>query len=162
MTANSKSWLFRMLLKTSSLIMTGLVLADLGCSTSSRADSKGSGSSNQAQSGRKKNADSTLHRAGQEASASEASEDKTVLAVSRAIRRNHLVSKPDQCIAYQFDGSSLKDAFVVDVREDHSHSECGGDPQTSPRLFTVRVSKKTGKMSTDANSPAGEFHSLPK
>jgi len=89
-------------------------------------------------------------------------EDETVLAVSQAVRKNELVGKPDQCIAYQFDGESSRDYFIVDVRENHRHSECGGDPQTSPRLFTVRVSKSTGEMSTDAKSVPGEFRALPQ
>ena len=93
----------------------------------------------------------------------EADEDKALLAVSAAIRKNHLVDqKPDQCLAYRVDSKSMKDAYVVEVRENHRHKECGGDPQTSPRLFTVRVAKATGDMTTDANSPAGEFRPLPK
>jgi hypothetical protein len=104
-------------------------------------------------------------RAGQQRpkeATSTSDEDKTVLAVSRAIRKNKLVDKPDQCLAYQFDAESSKDYFVVEVRENHRHTECGGDPQTSPRLFTVRVSRTNGEMSTDANSPSGEFHPLPQ
>ena len=86
-------------------------------------------------------------------------EDKTVLAVSKAIRKNHLTDLEDECLAYQFSDSD-KDYNVVEVRENHHYAKCGGDPQTSPRLFTVRVSKKTGNMYTDQGSPAGEFREL--
>jgi hypothetical protein len=85
-----------------------------------------------------------------------------LLAVSQAIRNNKLVEKPDQCLAYQFDGESSKEYFIVEVRENHRHSECGGDPQTSPRLFTVRVSRTTGDISTDAKSDNGTFRPLPR
>jgi hypothetical protein len=97
------------------------------------------------------------------ATSTEASaEDQTVTAVSEAIRKHHLVNSADQCLAYQFDAQASADDFVVEVRENHRHSECGGDPQTSPRLFTVRVSKTTGDILTDANSAPGEFHALSK
>jgi len=100
--------------------------------------------------------------ASKEQGSAESDEDKTLLAVSKVIRQNHLIDKPDKCLAYQFDGTSSKGSFLVTVRENHRDPECGGDPQTSPRLFTVRVSKSTGEMSTDANSPAGQFHPLPR
>jgi hypothetical protein len=92
--------------------------------------------------------------------AAQSDEDRTVLAVSQAIRRNNLVKMADECLSYQFDGSRSRDQFFVDVRENHANPKCGGDPNTSPRLFTVRVSKGTGEMETDANSPDGEFHRL--
>ena len=106
-------------------------------------------------------------KAAEKSSAAKASteidEDKALLAVSAAIRKNHLVDdKPDQCLAYRVDGKAMKDAYLVEVRENHRHKECGGDPQTSPRLFSVKVVKATGAMSTDANSPSGEFRPLAK
>lgn len=87
-------------------------------------------------------------------------EDRTVLAVSKAVRKNHLTDREDECLAYQFDPGPDKDFYSVDVRENHRYAKCGGDPNTSPRLFSVRVSKKTGKMSTDQGSPAGTFRPL--
>lgn len=95
------------------------------------------------------------------AAADQAAEDATVLAVSKAIRKNRLTDKADECIAYQFDPTSLKDAYVVEVRENHRYAKCGGDPNTSPRMFTVRVAKTGGALSTDSGSAAGEFHPLP-
>jgi hypothetical protein len=68
----------------------------------------------------------------------------------------------DECFAYSFDGTSSKNAFIVDVRENHRPPGCGGDPGTAPRLFSVHVSKTTGAMTTDAGSPAGEFRPLTK
>jgi hypothetical protein len=94
--------------------------------------------------------------------AAQSDEDRTVLAVSQAVRRNKLVKLADECLSYEFDGSRSKDEFFVDVRENHGNPKCGGDPNTSPRLFTVRVSKETGEMSTDENSADGEFHPLPR
>jgi hypothetical protein len=87
-------------------------------------------------------------------------EDRTVLAVSKAIRLNHLSNLDDKCLAYQFDGDGVKDAFVVEVRESHRDPQCGGDPQVSPRLFTIRIVKSTGEMLTDAGSQSGQFRTL--
>ncbi len=92
---------------------------------------------------------------------SQSAEDRTLIAVSKAIRRAKLTDRPDECLAYRFDDKSSEDAYVVEVRENHRHASCGGDPQTQPRLFTVRVNKKTQAMSTDAGSP-GQFHPLEK
>jgi hypothetical protein len=86
-------------------------------------------------------------------------EDRTLIAVSKAIRESHLTNRPDECLAYRFDSKSLKDSYLVEVRENHQHPGCGGDPQTQPRLFTVKVDKKSHKMSTDVASP-GKFHPL--
>ena len=39
--------------------------------------------------------------------------------------------------------------FDVIVRERHVPS-CGGTPDTSPRLFTLRIRKRDGRLTTDA------------
>ena len=87
-------------------------------------------------------------------------EDKAILAVSKAIRKNKLTGLADECLSYQFD--SEKETYVVDVRENHSRSSCGGDLNTAPRLFTVRVAKADGAMTTDQGSISGEFHAIPR
>jgi hypothetical protein len=87
-------------------------------------------------------------------------EDKTVLAVSKAVRANRLTELADECLAYRFDSATLKDTYEVEVRENHKYTKCGGDPAVSPRLFSVRISRTDGSMTTDHNSPAGQFHPL--
>ncbi|MEO8659660.1 MAG: hypothetical protein ABI693_14405 [Bryobacteraceae bacterium] len=87
-------------------------------------------------------------------------EDTTVLAVSQAIRANRLTGLADECLAYRFDATTLKDAYEVEVRENHKYAKCGGDPAVSPRLFSVRISRTDGSMTTDQGSPTGEFHPL--
>jgi len=87
-------------------------------------------------------------------------EDKTVLAVSQAIRANRLTELADECLAYRFDSTALKDAYEVEVRENHKYAKCGGDPAVSPRLFSVRISRTDGSMTTDQGSQTGEFHPL--
>src|SRR5262249_23317166 len=90
----------------------------------------------------------------------QAQEDKIILDVANTIRRRQLTKLADDCLSYNLD-SSEKEDYVVSVHENHRDPKCGGDPQTSPRLFSIRVNRKTGAMSTDAGSPAGEHHSLP-
>ena len=86
--------------------------------------------------------------------------DKTLLAVSQAIRRGGLTQLEDECLSYQFDAAEKEGNYVVDVRENHRSSKCGGDPNVSPRLFSVKVNKQTGAMTTDQGSVTGEFHPI--
>ncbi len=83
-------------------------------------------------------------------------EDQILVAVSNAIRKARLTDRPDECLAYRFDFTTSREAYFVEVRENHQHANCGGDPLTQPRLFTVRVDRKTRKMFTDQGSP-GNF-----
>ena len=87
-------------------------------------------------------------------------EDQVLVSVSKALRQAHLLSRPDQCYAYRFDPAPGQTAYSVDVRENHSHRECGGDPQTQPHLFSVHVDKTSRALSEDAKSP-GTFQPMP-
>jgi hypothetical protein len=63
-----------------------------------------------------------------------------------AIHKYHLTTLKDECgIA---DVSEHKTYFDVDVREVHSPA-CGGIPETEPRLFTIRVQKRDGRLTSD-------------
>lgn len=86
-------------------------------------------------------------------------EDETVLAVSKSVRTAHLTELADACLAYHFRPNPSGSVYVVDVMENHRHSECGGDPQSQPRLFTIEVDARTQQMSTDKGSP-GKFHPI--
>ncbi len=90
---------------------------------------------------------------------SQATDDSSKIdQVRKAIVRNHLTSLKSQCLLFDVD-SNDPDATFVDVRERHG-GQCGGDPSVEPRLFTIRIDRKTGKMSTDARSDTGEFKPL--
>jgi len=79
--------------------------------------------------------------------------------VRTAVTRNHLTRVPPQCLSFEVDDSPPAGMILVNVREKH-HEGCSGDPATSPRLFSVRVSRKSNKMWTDAKSDSGEFEPL--
>jgi hypothetical protein len=77
-----------------------------------------------------------------------------------AIVQNHLTSVADTCLKLEIESTSHT-MYVVTVYEVHS-DKCGGDPAVQPRLFGLHISRKSGKVWTDANSDDGEFELLPK
>ncbi|MEG3128745.1 hypothetical protein SC171_13535 [Pantoea cypripedii] len=89
-------------------------------------------------------------------------QDSVILAVHQAIRDNQLSPLRDQCLAYDYDETSDKDFFIVDVREDKRYAICGGDPETSVHLFTFKVNRKNHSLMTDANSNSGDFYTIKK
>ncbi|WP_053116019.1 hypothetical protein [Winslowiella iniecta] len=90
----------------------------------------------------------------------QSNEDKAVLAVYQAIRKNNLSKLRDQCLAYEFSDSADADFFIVDVRENKRYAICGGDSDTSVHLFRFKMNKKDFSLSTDAGSVDGTFHKL--
>jgi hypothetical protein len=48
---------------------------------------------------------------------------------------------------------------VFTVRERHG-GDCGGDPGTAPRLFTIAIDTVTWSVTTDAGSPGGTMEPL--
>jgi hypothetical protein len=92
------------------------------------------------------------------ANTKETEEDRAVLEVSKAIRGSHLTALADECLSYRFDDSA-KESELVEVRENHQSAVCAGDPNLSPRLFSVKIDRRSRQMSTDAGSP-GEFHPM--
>jgi hypothetical protein len=81
-----------------------------------------------------------------------------------ALRKHPLSTVPVNCMDV-FDGDSDGDAdasrWEFDVHEKHD-ATCGGDPRTSPRLFSVRVDKHSGALSTDYGDPDLDFHPMAK
>ncbi|MCU5771719.1 hypothetical protein N5923_08910 [Erwiniaceae bacterium BAC15a-03b] len=92
--------------------------------------------------------------------AAQTDEDIAVLAVHKAIRDNKLSSLRDHCLAYDFDDSSDKQYFIIDVREDKRYAVCGGDPETSVHLFRFKMDRKNHTLLTDAGAADGTFHAI--
>lgn len=86
--------------------------------------------------------------------------DGAILAVSEAVSANKLTTLAPECVGYDIDQTSDASAYVIQVREVHDNARCGGDPATSPRLFTVKVNRATGALETDAGSAEGRFHPI--
>lgn len=69
-----------------------------------------------------------------------------------------LTDIPFECLKFESVGHLQEFNAIIDVREIHSKT-CGGDAQTSPRLFTIAFSKD-GHIWSDANSLLGQLEPL--
>jgi hypothetical protein len=148
----------RPFLRSKAILLSALLVAFLSCKSAQNTETAAKAASPQTNPPQAAAAKETTAQAAPKDDQSE--EDKTVIAVSKAIRKNHLTDRDDECLAFQFDARPGEEFYVVEVRENHHYAKCGGDPKTSPRLFTVRVSKKTGKMSTDQGSSSGAYRPI--
>lgn len=63
-----------------------------------------------------------------------------------AIHRLRLTSLPDHCLRLEVDDEGTR--FVITVHERHE-PPCAGDPEIEPRLFSILVRKRDGRMSSD-------------
>lgn len=88
------------------------------------------------------------------------SADEAVIArVSAMIRKHQLTSLQDACLDYLVDDSDGA-TVAVDVHEKHD-AKCGGDPETSPRLFSFKLDRASGQLTTDALDLAdGDFQPI--
>ena len=92
--------------------------------------------------------------------ASQPSDDDAVIErVSAVIKKHHLTSLQEECIDYMVDSS---DGATVDIDVHEKHDEkCGGDPNTSPRLFSFKLDRASGQLTTDALDLAdGDFQPI--
>lgn len=64
-------------------------------------------------------------------------EATAVSLVGTAIVKQHLSALPLQCLALS-PAAEAPSGYLITVREVHS-KECGGDPDTSPRLFSIKI-----------------------
>jgi hypothetical protein len=84
-------------------------------------------------------------------SAASVNDDAAVAKVNDAVERHHLTKLAPDCLDYII-GDESPNGIDVDVHEKHDE-HCGGDPETSPRLFSFHVDQ-AGKLTTDALDPA--------
>lgn len=73
-------------------------------------------------------------------------EDEALKVATDAIHKFHLTALKDECGLV--DAHEKPSYFEIVVRERHTQS-CGGAPETGPRLFTIRVSKRDGRLTSD-------------
>jgi hypothetical protein len=87
-------------------------------------------------------------------------DDAAVIArVGAVIRKHRLTTLRDACLDYRIDDSDGATA-VIDVYEKHD-ATCGGDPETSPRLFSFKLDRDSGQLATDALDLAdGDFQPI--
>ena len=75
------------------------------------------------------------------------SEDEAIKITQDAIHRLHLTPLADQCRTIEVTENRYH--YEVVVRELHTPA-CGGDPDTGPRMFNVRVRKRDRQLTSDA------------
>lgn len=65
------------------------------------------------------------------------------------------------CLNFQVADEKYEGKPLVDVHEIHD-KKCGGDPQTSPRLFSVAFDDRTGEIWSDAKSLVSQMEIIGK
>ncbi|WP_243042513.1 hypothetical protein [Dyella sedimenti] len=79
--------------------------------------------------------------------------------ISAVIRKHRLTALRDECLDYLVDDSDGA-TVAIDVHEKHD-ARCGGDPETSPRLFSFKLDRDSGQLTTDALDLAdGDFQPI--
>jgi len=56
-----------------------------------------------------------------------------------------------ECLSFEVTEEKFEGNAMIDVREVHG-GNCGGDPQTSPRAFSIAIDNKSGDVWSDAKS----------
>jgi len=86
---------------------------------------------------------------------------KIINSAQQATRKYKLAAIPEYCLIYIISKNKYKGLPLVVVRERHG-GNCGGDPGTSPRLFSIAVDEASGAVWTDARSLVGQMEELSK
>ena len=79
----------------------------------------------------------------------------------RIIRKHNLSQLKPNCLVFEILPKRVNNRDMINVREKHD-STCSGDPNTSPKLFSLQIDSTTGDVWSDANSLTGEFEKLKK
>lgn len=66
---------------------------------------------------------------------------------SQLVEKYRLTTNRLECLTFETDNRNT--FYLVRVREYHK-PKCGGDPETAPTLFFMKIRKKDGKATTDA------------
>ena len=84
-----------------------------------------------------------------------------ISAALQAIRQHQLTRLSTDCLSMSFvDNSDDPQNYLIDVRENRNSPACGGDPETSPHLFFVKVERAGGALQTDAGVEPDDFYPL--
>lgn len=70
-----------------------------------------------------------------------------------------LTQIPSTCLQFEVGGEKYNGRPTVVVREKHGGA-CGGDPNTSPRLYTLAIDEKSGEAWSDAKSLLGQMEKI--
>lgn len=82
--------------------------------------------------------------------------DALIARAEKAVREYNLSEVKPACMKFIAATEPFQRLPTVDVHEVHT-PECGGDPATSPRIFSVAFDDKAGAVWSDAKSPVGQM-----
>ncbi len=75
------------------------------------------------------------------------------------IKKYKLSKLPLTCLKFDVLDKIFKEKRIINVHEKHEGS-CGGDPNISPRLFSIGIEQSTGIIWSDARSILGQLERL--
>ena len=79
---------------------------------------------------------------------------------AKLITNKFKLTKTDiACLNFKVIEKQDKNKSVIDVKEIHN-STCGGDPNTSPRLFSIVIDEVNNEIWSDAKSLLGQLEKL--
>lgn len=74
-------------------------------------------------------------------------ENEAIAYSQEIVQSHHLTSIKNSCLTFQLFSYTKESGYLIQVREKHDEA-CGGDPQISPKLFSMLINKK-GQVKTD-------------
>lgn len=88
-------------------------------------------------------------------------DNKFIKLAKKATTDYQLTQLPLECLDFELQDKPFEGKFVIDARETHSKT-CNGDPNTSPRLYSIAIDDTTGQLWSDAKSLLGQMELLNK
>ncbi len=86
-------------------------------------------------------------------------ENKLINQAKKIVTKYKLSELPLICLKFDVLEKLFEGKRIIDVREKHGGS-CGGDPNISPRLFSIGIEQSTGVIWSDAKSMLGQLERL--
>lgn len=86
-------------------------------------------------------------------------ENPFVIKAKDATKKYNLTKISIACLLFEKLDKKMDGKTIVEVREKHGGT-CGGDPKTSPRIFSIGFDDSTGVIWSDANSLLGQMEKI--
>ena len=93
------------------------------------------------------------------ADAEQKSNDGFIIKAKKATKKYNLTKTSMSCLIFEKVDGKIDGKIMVDVREKHGGA-CGGDPKTSPRLYSIGFEEAAGEIWSDAKSLLGQLEKL--
>ena len=86
-------------------------------------------------------------------------ENELIILAKKITTEHKLTELKLECLTFELLDELYEGKHIIDVRELHSES-CGGDINTSPRLFSIAVNHAAYDIWSDAKSMLGQLEKL--